>query len=143
MGTEQCGKSTGENRSQNFCVLPPALSCDKNGRDPLPTTLSFLFQVERSPVFPKVLGIATISRHQDLRSDPLEQLVCPGDSLPQRDCHHHHMILTSSSTCAGPTWCPGETPRTFLLLTDEPSPPLPDFPSLQEANGPKGLTLEE
>lgn len=139
MGTEQCRKSTGENRSPNFCFLPPALSCDKNGRDPVPKTLSFLFQVERHPVFPKVLVISTISHHQD----PLEQLVCPGDSLPQLDCHHHHMILASSSTCAGPTCHPGETPRTFLLLTDEPSPPLSDFSSLQEANGPKGLTLGE
>lgn len=59
--------------------------------------LCFLFQGERSSIFPKVLGISTISQHQDLRSDPLEQLLCSGDSLSQLDCHHHHMILATSS----------------------------------------------
>lgn len=87
--------------------------------------------------------MSTIPQHQGLRSDPLEQLVCPGDILPQPDCHHYCMILARSSTCAGPTWHTGETPSTLLLLTDEPSSPFPDFSSLQEENSPKGLTLEE
>lgn len=105
------------------------------------------FKWREAPCCPKVLGIATISQHQVNRAGGAsrEQLGCPGDTVCHRlDCHHHHhhVLLAGSSTCAGPMH-PGETPCTLLLLTDEPSPPFPVFPSLQEANGPKGLTPEK
>lgn len=118
----------------------------------MPKILSSLFQVEGSTMLPESSGYSyyfTAPGQQGwrrLKSDPPEQLGCPGDTVCHwLDCHHHHhhhVLLAGSSTCAGPMH-PGETPCTLLLLTDEPSPPFPVFPSLQEANGPKGLTPEK
>lgn len=89
METEQGGQCKEETGREDSGVPPLALSCDKNGQDLLPKTMSFLFQVDRSSVLPKSSGyiyyFTAVGKQgwRELRSGPSEQLRCPwGHCLP-------------------------------------------------------------
>lgn len=122
-----------ETRTDKTCCLRQCLSC---------------FRWREALFCPKVLGISTISQHQVNGAGGTQVQPTRAAWVPWEHC------LSLARWSPPPPCAPGRLqcmcwPPCTLVRPPAPycsrpmSPALPVFPSLQEANGPKGLTLEE